>query len=286
MECFVWVWMSCRPITACMNSAWLCVYVGGGLCISMCAAAAHAIRQLISFCLYQQGRSSSSNPHVYCLFWSPLPFQAASSSCRPKLEPNSFAKHNSVGWKWSRLATKASSLGCGTQPAVCYSVAWENPQKKTSVSFSHLFQLVGWWRAQCRLVKTLSHKAKEVCFLSAMALFLPLASLFHLLTVHTNTMVEFVFLETSTRLWRILIKCSQNAHTNTHPHIIRLTFSLYSNTGTHEVPKTACEHAQALVYCHSASERQGEVGGQNIAESVNYKTLWTLCNKSRTKTQL
>lgn len=75
-------------------------------------------------------------------------------------------------------------------------------------------------------------------------------------------------------------RCEQ-AHThtqkiNTHPHSIGLfvIFTTRYTVYTHTIPKTASKQTPALVYCHCARERQGEVGGHgysvhNIAESEN-----------------
>lgn len=102
-----------------------------------------------------------SNPHSHCLLLSPF---CIPRSLSPALQPNSFAKHNRAGWKWSRLATRTLPLGCGALPAVCYTVALDGLKKGVQLSCSHLLQLVGWWSAQRRLIETLSHEEKEVIF--------------------------------------------------------------------------------------------------------------------------
>lgn len=217
---------------------------------------------------------------------------------QPTLQPNSFAKHNRAGWKWSRLATRPLPLGCGVMPAVCYSVALET-LKRNSVSYLHLLQLFGWLSARRRLVETLSHKGGEkkevifyVCFnticFSSSPLFSPFVPPFYRFAVRTNTMAELVFLETR-RLWRILIKRSQDAasehahtrKTNTHSHDIR-RYSSYSQPrytkNTHAVPKTACKHTPALVYCHRTRGEAEGGGWRAWRQRVQYSWIWELEN--------
>lgn len=154
------------------------------------------------------------------------------------------------------------------------------------------FSLSGDGGEQRRLVETLSHKEKRMWFfISALTLSVSPPclsspslhpSLLSLHSPHQHNGRISIFrnqtpLEDSHQTFS---RRCEHAHTHTqthsHPHVIRHTiFHIQKpiHTKTH-TPKTTCKHTPASVYCHSARERQGEVGGHvysvhNIAESEN-----------------
>lgn len=112
---------------------------------------------------------------------------------------------------------------------------------------------------------------------------------FSLFPVHTSTIADLVFLE-SRRLWRILINCS-GAAVSTHVRKQTHTVSDYfSDSATHICTRNSQRMQRNSISPLRTREGGGKLEGtagacNNIAESEDCRTLWTLQQSTETLLQ-